>query len=74
MVPERIRKRDCSQITDGGAVIVPANYEKANEYAGKHGLSIENLPYIKGWGHTTGPITLAAKWALSTKATLCFPI
>ena len=69
----RIRKRDCSQITDGGAMVVLANSRKAASYARERNLSVSDIPYIKGWGYTTGPITLEAKWPLSNPSGLLFP-
>lgn len=62
VVTGRIRKRDCSQITDGGAMVVLANREKAEAYASSRNMSLSAIPFIQGWGHTTGPISLQAKW------------
>ncbi|RME91916.1 MAG: thiolase domain-containing protein [Candidatus Hydrogenedentota bacterium] len=52
----RIKLTDCSQVTDGAAVIFLASEKFASEYAKKHGLKLEDIPYIKGWGHRTAPI------------------
>jgi acetyl-CoA C-acetyltransferase len=52
----RIKASDCSQITDGAAALVLASPEFAREYASERGLSIEQLPTIMGWGHTTAPL------------------
>jgi acetyl-CoA C-acetyltransferase len=60
VIDGRIRKQDCGQITDGAAVVFLASPERAAEYARKRGLTIEELPYIKGWGHHTGPICYQA--------------
>lgn len=55
-IGKRLRATDCSQVTDGAAVIFLASQNNAQTYAKKHGLQIENIPYIQGWGHTTAPI------------------
>ena len=52
---------DCSQVTDGAAVIFLASDKYAKEYAKKHGISLEELPYIQGFGHTTAPILFEEK-------------
>ncbi len=52
---------DCSQVTDGAAVLFLATEAYAKEYAKKNGLSLSDLPYIKGWGHRVAPITYAKK-------------
>lgn len=51
-----IRVTDCSQVTDGAAVIFLASEKFAVEYAGKRSLKPEAIPYIQGWGHRTAPI------------------
>ena len=55
-IGKRLRATDCSQVTDGAAVIFLASQSNAQNYAKKHGLQIENIPYIQGWGHATAPI------------------
>ena len=51
-----IRITDCSQVTDGGAAIFLASEKFAKEYAHKMGISLTDIPYIQGWGHSTAPI------------------
>lgn len=51
-----IKITDCSQITDGAVAIYLASEKFAKEYAQKHNLDINKIPYIKGWGHSTAPI------------------
>jgi acetyl-CoA C-acetyltransferase len=58
-----MRRHDCAQVTDGAACIFLATPERACLYAEKHGLSLESLPRIKGWGHTTSPMLLQNKLA-----------
>ena len=73
VIDGRIRKQDCGQITDGAAVVFLASPEKAAEYARKCGRSIDDLPYVKGWGHHTGPISYQAKIDESRGARYIFP-
>ena len=56
---------DCSQVTDGGALVVLASKKYAAEYAKKRKLKLANIPQIKGWGHRVAPITFAGKVAES---------
>ena len=56
-----MRKQDCSQITDGAAVVILASEKAAKKYADKRGLALESLPYIKGWGHSTAPMLMRTK-------------
>lgn len=53
VVTGRIRRTDCSQITDGGAGIVLAGRRFAEAWAARHGRSLDDVPQIKGWGHRT---------------------
>ncbi len=61
----RIRVSDCSQVTDGAAVVLLASSRFAERYARRRGIAIESLPRIKGWGHRTAPIMFEAKIAES---------
>lgn len=56
-----MRRQDCSQITDGAAVIFLASETKAREYAAKRGIEFEAIARIKGWGHTTAPMLMQTK-------------
>jgi acetyl-CoA C-acetyltransferase len=68
-----MRKQDCGQITDGAAVVFLANATRAADYAKARGLRLEDLPYIKGWGHRTAPITLQQKLDDSRGGPYIFP-
>lgn len=57
----RIRKHDCGQITDGAAVVFLAGEDRAREYAAQRGISLDSLPWIKGWGHRTAPMLAERK-------------
>jgi acetyl-CoA C-acetyltransferase len=61
VVAGRLRRHDCSQITDGGAAVILASAAYATEWAASHGLDLDAVPRILGWGHTTSRMTLADK-------------
>jgi len=67
------RRQDCGQVTDGSAVVFLASQKAAAEYAAKRGLKLEDIPQIKGWGHTGAPISLAAKLEASAGGGYLFP-
>ena len=73
VIDGRIRKQDCGQVTDGAAVVFLASAERAARYAREHGLKLEDLPRLRGWGHRTAPITYEAKIAASRGAEYVFP-
>jgi len=73
VIEGKIRKHDCGQITDGAACIFLANEEVAKEYAHKRGMRLEDIPYIKGWGHRTAPISYAQKIKQSQNQEYVFP-
>jgi acetyl-CoA C-acetyltransferase len=73
VIEGRVRKQDCGQITDGAACVFLANAAKAAEYARRRGISIESIPYIKGWGHRTAPITYQQKIEEGRSADYVFP-
>ncbi|MGH8010865.1 MAG: acetyl-CoA acetyltransferase, partial [Candidatus Binataceae bacterium] len=65
VIAGRIKVSDCSQVTDGTAVLFLASEKFASEYARRHGLKLDDLPRILGWGHHTAPIEFDAKVAES---------
>jgi acetyl-CoA C-acetyltransferase len=73
VIEGRIRKQDCGQITDGAAVVFLASQARAAEYAATRGLSLGQLPRIRGWGHRTAPITYEAKVQASAGQPYVFP-
>ncbi len=68
-----MRRQDCSQITDGAAVLFLASKTKAQEYADKRGVPLESLAKVKGWGHTTAPMLMDTKLAASKDADYLLP-
>lgn len=64
---------DCGQITDGAACIFLASEQVAKQHAAKQGLSLSDIPYIKGWGHRSAPLLYNEKIRLSKDQPLIFP-
>jgi acetyl-CoA C-acetyltransferase len=73
VVAGRIRKQDCSQITDGGAAVVLASARFAAQWARREGESLEAIPVIQGWGHRTGRMSFADKIAASRDEAYVLP-
>lgn len=73
VIEGKIRKMDCGQITDGAACIFLANKKIATAYAKKKGISINDIPYIKGWGHRSAPLLFTEKLRISKDQPLIFP-
>ena len=61
VVAGRLRRHDCSQITDGGAAVILASADFAAEWAASHGIDLDAVPQIRGWGHTTACMGFADK-------------
>ena len=57
LVGGRLAVSDCSQITDGAAVVILAS----EEYIRNNGIT--NKPIIKGYGHRTAPLLFEKKMA-----------
>ena len=73
VVAGRIRKQDCSQITDGGAAVVVASARFAEAWARREGRAWAAIPVIRGWGHRTGRMSLADKIAASRDEAFVLP-
>jgi len=69
----RIRLADCSQVTDGAVCVFLASRQYAQEYAAKRGISIDDIPRIKGWGHNTARLRFEDKVAESKDAEYVLP-
>ncbi len=69
----RIRLADCSQVTDGAVCVFLASRRYAQEYAAKRGISINDIPRIKGWGHNTARLRFEDKVAESKDAEYVLP-
>ncbi len=73
VVEGRIRRTDCSQVTDGGAGLVLAGRRTAEGWAAAHGVDLDAVPRILGWGHRTVGLPLAEKVARSKDAEYVLP-
>ena len=69
-----MRKQDCGQVTDGAATVILATGDRAKKHCRRHGFSIEDLPYIKGWGHSTAPMLMSTKMEKSHGGGYVFPL
>lgn len=61
IISGRLAVTDCSQVTDGAAVIFLASKKYAKEYCQKNKLDLDDLPRIKGWGHRVAPFRFDEK-------------
>lgn len=68
-----IRRQDCGQVTDGAAAVVLASPRFAKAWATRHGVSLDALPCIAGWGHRTSHLKLAPKLQSSAGQAYVFP-
>lgn len=68
-----IRKHDCSQVSDGGAVVFLASSDKAAKLVARAGRRREDAPRITGWGHKTAHIGFAEKIEAGRDADYVFP-
>lgn len=73
LITGNIRRLDCGQISDGAATILLANADRAIQYAKKNGISIDSIPYIKGWGHINAPMQFTEKLRLAQGKGLLLP-
>lgn len=73
VIDGRVRKLDCGQITDGAACVILVSERVAREQAQRLGVSLKDIPRIKGWGHRSAPLLLEQKLALSEGQPLLFP-
>jgi len=69
----RIRRNECAQVTDGAAAIFLASRAYAEQWAKRHGLALENIPRILGWGHRSATILFKDKIAASRGKPHVFP-
>ncbi|MHC4113882.1 MAG: acetyl-CoA acetyltransferase [Planctomycetota bacterium] len=69
----KLKATDCSQITDGGVCLYLASEAYAAKYARRRSISIDQIPRILGWGHTTAPIEFQKKISNSKNANFVLP-
>ena len=73
VVEGRVRRSDCSQVTDGGAGLVLAGRQTAERWAGLHHVDLDQVPRIIGWGHRTVGLPYAEKVRRSAKDEYVLP-
>ena len=61
LVAGRLAITDCSQVTDGAALVVLSSDNYAKKYCKQRGLNLSEIPYIKGWGHRVAPFQFSKK-------------
>jgi acetyl-CoA C-acetyltransferase len=74
VVGGRIKVTDCSQVTDGAACVFLTSRSFAEKHAARTGTSIETLPKILGWGHTTGIMEFSKKIAEAKDGEYVLPV
>lgn len=57
LIGDRLSVSDCSQVTDGAAVVILASDRLIREYE----LISENIPFVKGYGHRVAPLLFEKK-------------
>ena len=67
LVGGRLAVSDCSQVTDGAAMVILASEKYIQE------KKITNKPYIKGWGHRNAPILFDKKMTESNHSDYILP-
>jgi acetyl-CoA C-acetyltransferase len=73
IVEGRIRRSDCSQVTDGGAGVVLAGRRTAEAWAATRGVALDEVPRMLGWGHRTVGLPLADKLVRAANDTYIVP-
>lgn len=61
VIEGRLRRLDCSQVTDGAAALVLASPSFAMEHAKRTGRSLDGTARIEGYGHRTAALSLRDK-------------
>jgi acetyl-CoA C-acetyltransferase len=65
VVAGRLRKQDCSQVTDGSAAVLLASERFATEWARQRGVALDAVPRIRGFGHRTDRVLMSEKLVAS---------
>jgi acetyl-CoA C-acetyltransferase len=61
VIEGRVRRQDCSQVTDGGAAVVLCSATFLERYLTRRSLPRSKIARILGWAHTTSPLPLEPK-------------
>ena len=73
VVAGRLRRSDCSQVTDGAAAIVLASPEYAQHWARSRGKELSEVARIDGWGHRVARMKMRHKLVASRGDEYVFP-
>ncbi|MBP8130326.1 MAG: acetyl-CoA acetyltransferase [Candidatus Hydrogenedentes bacterium] len=73
VIEGRIRRQDCSQVTDGAAAVLLSSDRFARRHAQLHGLRLDDMARVKGWGHRTARLAFDDKIAESAGSPYVFP-
>lgn len=73
VVAGRIRKQDCSQVTDGSAAVLLASERFAGEWARRRGRKLDDVARIRGFGHRTDRVLMEEKLVASRTDTFVCP-
>jgi acetyl-CoA C-acetyltransferase len=73
VVEGRLRRRDCAQVTDGGAAVILASEPFAAAWARRRGIALARVPVLRGFGHRGAPMRLEEKLAASRESPYLFP-
>lgn len=61
LVGGKLAISDCSQVTDGAAVVILSSQKYLEDYKTKRNLSKTEFSEISGWGHRVAPILFSEK-------------
>ncbi len=61
VIEGRLRRQDCSQVTDGAVALVLASARFAAAHARRTGRGLDAMARLLGWGHRTAALSLDAK-------------
>jgi len=61
LVGGKLAVTDCSQVTDGAAVVVLSSEKYLQDYKKKRNLANEKFSEITGWGHRVAPVQFSEK-------------
>lgn len=73
IIEGRMRKHDCSQVTDGAAAVVLASSRFAETWAKRVGFSLDEIPRVLGYGHRTSTMRYDDKVRASKADPYVFP-
>jgi acetyl-CoA C-acetyltransferase len=73
LVAGRIRKQECSQISDGGVAVVLAGERFTRAWAARHQRPLTDVARMRGWGHRSGRMRFDDALAASSGGELLLP-